>query len=137
MFGHLNLNVGSSSMESNRRRTARLRLSLSVRVTGHDRRSGKWQELTTTEDVSRTGIQMNLRQRVRRGTVLHITLPLPWKLRQHGHFDPTFQTYAWVAGVRRSEQVGMRLVGLEFLGAHPPAGYLEKPWAIYRPPGWN
>jgi len=124
-------------MESNRRRTARLHLSLSVRVTGHDRRSGKWQELTTTEDISRTGIQMNLRQRVRRGMVLHVALPLPWRLRQHSHFDPTFQTYAWVAGVRRTRQAGVRMVGLEFLGANPPAGYLEKPWAIYRPPGWN
>ncbi len=62
---------------------------------------------------------------------------MPWKLRQHGHFDPTFQTYAWVTGVRRSQQVGMRMVGLEFIGPHLPAGYLEKPWAIYRPPGWN
>lgn len=82
-------------MESNHRRTPRLSMSLAVRVRGHDRRTGKWQELCTTEDVSRTGIQMNLRQRVRRGIVLHITLPLPWKLRQHGYFASTFQTYAW------------------------------------------
>jgi hypothetical protein len=108
-----------------------------VRVTGHDRRNGKWQELTTAEDVSRTGVQLNLRQRVRRGMVLHVSLPLPWKLRQHSHFEPTFQTYAWVARVRPSDQTGMKRVGLEFLGANPPAGYLDKPWAIYRPPGWN
>ena len=28
-------------------------------------------------------------------------------------------------------------MGLEFLGEHPPAGYLEKPWAVFRTRQWT
>ena len=30
-----------------------------------------------------------------------------------------------------------RVVGLEFIGNQPPAGYLHKPWAVFRTQAWN
>jgi hypothetical protein len=40
--------------------------------------------------------------------------------------------------VRRVEPVvdGLRIVGLEFIGASPPADYLSKPWATFRTQRW-
>jgi hypothetical protein len=40
--------------------------------------------------------------------------------------------------VRRVEPLtdGMRVVGLEFIGASPPPDYLHKPWATFRTQKW-
>ncbi len=41
--------------------------------------------------------------------------------------------------VRRVEPIadGFRVVGLEFIGSHPPAGYLHKPHALFRTQKWS
>ncbi|HZS03970.1 MAG TPA: PilZ domain-containing protein, partial [Blastocatellia bacterium] len=31
---------------------------------------------------------------------------------------------------------GVRAVGVEFIGEHPPPGYLDKPWAVCRTKQW-
>ena len=124
-----------SVKDDNRRRCDRFKLAVPARVTGHDRRSGKWHEMTETVDVSRTGLTLRLRRRVRHGMVLYITLPLPTKLRSHGYTDPGYNVYALVRRVEPPKK-GVRVVGFEFLGEHPPAGYLERPWAVFRTKKW-
>ena len=121
---------------SNRRRCDRIRMLLPVRVSGHDRKSGKWHEMGQTVDVSRTGVTLQMRTLVRHGTVLYITLPLPAKLRAHGYSDPSYNVYALVRRVQPAKS-GLRIVALEFLGEHPPSAYFEKPWAIYKTAKWN
>jgi hypothetical protein len=120
----------------NRRRSERLKLSLKVSVTGHHRHDGKWQEMAETLDVSRTGLRLLLRRPVRPGLVLHLRLPLPWRMRQHGQADPTYSVYAAVHRVE-PRQDELNMVGLEFIGATPPQSYLEKPWLVYRPAQWR
>jgi hypothetical protein len=44
--------------------------------------------------------------------------------------------YAIVRRVELAKE-GVRVVGLEFIGPHPPAGYLHKPWATFRTQKWN
>jgi hypothetical protein len=119
-----------------RRRCERFKLSVPVLVAGHDNEGGKWQEVTKTIDVSRIGVALRLRRRVRAGIVVHVTMPLPMKLRSHGFSDAGYNMYAIV---RRAEPLidGMRIVGLEFIGAKPPADYLYKPWATFRTPKWK
>jgi hypothetical protein len=119
-----------------RRRCERFNLSVPVLVAGYDCEGGKWQEVTKTIDVSRIGVALRLRRRVRAGMVVHVTMPLPMKLRSHGFSDPGYNMYAIV---RRSEPLidGMRIVGLEFIGATPPGDYLYKPWATFRTPKWK
>lgn len=124
-------------MEKNRRRAARLQLALPVRVTGHGEHEGQWQEISETLDVSRAGVRLSLARKVRRGQVLHLMLPLPWRLRQHGHADPSYRVYAVVQRVLPSSQPGLKQIGLEFIGEHPPASYLERPWATYQPAEWR
>ncbi|HVF90441.1 MAG TPA: PilZ domain-containing protein [Blastocatellia bacterium] len=125
-----------SSLSKNRRRTERFKLGIPVRATGHDRNGGKWNEIGQTIDVSRTGINLRMRKRVRSGTVLYLTLPLPVKLRSHGYSDSTYNVYAIVRRVDPPVR-GERFVGLEFIGEHPPAGYLESPWAVFKTARWS
>ena len=127
--------VNAKSSE-NRRRVGRLKLSIPARVTGYDRRNGKWQEMTETIDVGRTGVRLRLRRRVKHGTVLYITLPLPTKLRAHGFAEQSYNVYTLVRRVEPPRQ-GVRAIGVEFIGEHPPAGFLDKPWAVFRPRSWG
>lgn len=117
--------------ENNRRRCGRMKLAIPVRAAGHDHTSGKWSEMAETIDVSRTGARLHLRKRIKQGTVLFLTLPLPTKLRAHGFSEQGYNVYALVRTVDPPKK-GVREVGVEFLGERPPAGFLEKPWAVYR-----
>lgn len=121
---------------ANRRRCERFKLSVPVLVSGHDRDGNRWQEVIKTIDVSRMGVALKLGRHVRTGALLHVTLPLPMKLRSHGFTEPGYNMYAIV---RRIEPLtdGSRVVGLEFIGSHPPAGYLHKPNALFRTQKWS
>jgi hypothetical protein len=125
-----------SIKDDNRRRSQRFKLSVPARVSGFDRVGNKWNEMTQSADVSRTGVTLQLRKRVRQNTVVYVTLPLPTKLRTHGFADTSFNTYALVRRVEPLKN-GERVVALEFIGEHPPTGYLEKPWATFRPSKWG
>ena len=128
--------VSDREDERNRRRSERFKMGLPVRVMGFDRQSGKWHEMTESVDVSRTGLQLHLRRRVMHNTILHLTLPLPLKLRSHGFSETTYNVYALVRRILPQED-GRRLVGLEFIGENPPSGFLEKPWAACRTRQWT
>jgi hypothetical protein len=120
----------------NRRRCERFKLTVPALLAGYDPENKRWQEVGKTVDVGRMGVSVRMQRPVRHGSVVHITLPLPTKLRNHGFSDAGYNMYAIV---RRVEPLhdGMRLVGLEFLGNHPPAGYLHKPWATFRTQKWT
>lgn len=120
----------------NRRRCERFKLSIPARVTGYDRRNGKWHEMTETIDVSRTGVRLRLRQPVSHGMVLYLTLPLPTKLRAHGFADQSYNVYTLVRRIEPLKE-GVRAVGVEFIGEHPPAGFLDKPWSVFRSKRWG
>ncbi len=133
---HVYRESSSGSASDDRRRCERFKLLLPVRVTGFDRKGGKWTEMSKTLDVSRTGVTLKLTRRVRHGMVLHVILPLPIKLRSHGYSDSSFRVYALVRRIDPPVE-GQRLVGLEFVGEQPPSGYLEKPWAVFRDKAWK
>jgi hypothetical protein len=127
---------GRTVSSDNRRRCERMKLSMPARAMGFDRKSGKWNEMSETVDVSRTGLTLRMKRRVRHGNVLYLTLPMPIKLRSHGYSEPHYSVYTLVRRVEPARQ-GVRVVGLEFLGEHPPAGFLEKPWAVFRTRKWD
>jgi hypothetical protein len=128
--------AGPTAAPANRRRSERFNLVVPVFVKGYDRNGTRWQEVTKSINVSRTGVALRLQARVRHGTVLHVTLPLPTKLRSHGFGDPGYNMYAIVRRIEPS--VGdTRVIGLEFIGSQPPAGYLHKPWATFRTQRWD
>ena len=121
---------------NNRRRTDRFKLALPARVAGVDGKAdSKWSEMTETLDISRTGVRLRLNRPVRYGMVLYLSLPLPPKLRSHGFADNSYNVYALVRRIEPPKK-GVRIIGLEFIGEHPPPGYLEKPWATFRTKRW-
>jgi hypothetical protein len=119
-----------------RRRCERFKLAVPIMVAGYGSDGKKWQEITKTIDVSRMGVAVRMRKRLTHGSVVHVTLPLPTKLRSHGFSEAGYNMYAIV---RRVEPLidGFRIVGLEFIGATPPADYLHKPWATFRTQKWS
>ncbi len=121
----------SDTINKNRRRCKRVRLSIPTRVTGYVENGDKWGEMTKTLDVSRTGVTITLTKKLKRGAVLYLLLPLPEKLRKHGLTDPSYGVYALVRRATLSKD-GRWVVGLEFLGEHPPEGYLDKPWTVFK-----
>ena len=121
---------------NNRRRTDRFKLAIPARVAGVDGTADKkWSEITETLDISRTGVRLRLNRPVRYGMVLYLSLPLPPKLRSHGFADAGYNVYALVRRIEPPKK-GVRIIGLEFIGEHPPPGYLEKPWATFRTKRW-
>ncbi len=91
--------------------------------------------MAETVDVSRTGAKLRVHRRVKQGSVLYLTLPLPTKLRAHGFSGQSYNVYALVRRVEPRH--GVRMVGVEFIGEHPPAGFLDKPWAVFRANRWG
>jgi hypothetical protein len=128
--------AGPVAAPANRRRAERFNLVVPVFVKGYDRNGNRWQEVTKSINVSRMGVALRLQARVRHGAVLHVTLPLPIKLRSHGFSEPGYNMYAIVRRIEPT--VGdTRVIGLEFIGNQPPAGYLHKPWAAFRTQRWD
>src|SRR5215216_4550789 len=103
--------TGKSDLEAddNRRRNQRYELSISAHVVGYDRKRGKWEQTAETIDVSRTGLNMRIRRRVRHGVILHLSLPLPAKLRNHALSDATYSVYALVRRIEPSQK-GIRVI---------------------------
>ncbi|PYP86905.1 MAG: hypothetical protein DMF61_11945 [Blastocatellia bacterium AA13] len=128
--------AGTAELTDDRRRVSRIKLTVPARITGHERIGGKWNEMATTVDVSRTGLTVLMRHRVRPGLLLYLTLPLPEKLRNHGHADAGYAVYCLVRRVDPMKK-GARNVGLEFVGPTPPPGFLEKPWATFKAINWG
>jgi CheY-like chemotaxis protein len=121
--------------EENRRRCRRFPLSVSTSVIGYDRKTGKWEECAETVDASRTGLTLRMSRCVRHGSVLYLTLPLPAHLRNHAADEPNYKVYALVRRVQPAKN-GVRITAVEFVGEHPPMGYLDKPWATFQTKPW-
>jgi hypothetical protein len=126
---------GKAKRTVERRRGSRLNLSLPVYVTGYDEQRNRWGETTKTINVSRCGVAVEMQTRLRQGTVLHLSLPMPARLRTHGYGDHSYNIYGIVRRVQPPED-GLRVVGVELIGECPPKGYLEKPWATFHSARW-
>lgn len=114
-----------------RRGFKRYKSRFPARVMGYDRVNGKWDEVAETIDVSKGGVALRLNKAVRQGMVLLLMLPLPMKLRSHGYTEPFYRVYGIVCQVKPTSDERW-IIGLEFLGESPPAGYLDKPWATFK-----
>ena len=74
--------------ENDNRRIQRLSLSLPIRVESQVNESVSWNEVTRLNDVSAFGAGFNLRHPVKRGRLLHMTIPMPRKLRSFDFTEP-------------------------------------------------
>jgi len=117
------------------RRCERFKLGIPALLTAYDADGSKWKEVTKTIDVSRVGAAVRMSRRVKYGLIVHLILPLPTRLRSHGFTEPSYSTYAIVRRIQPPNE-GLRVIGLEFLGAAPPTDYLKKRWGTFRTQKW-
>jgi hypothetical protein len=104
-----------------------------VRVQGFNADGTTWEELSVTGDVAPGGTGFPLVRRVQLGQVLHLTLPLPKRLRQFDLNDMTYRVYTLVRRITRLES-SFR-IGVMFFGKYPPRGFHETPAARFLFPG--
>jgi len=117
-----------------RRKQRRMPMRLPVRVQGRDADGTAWEEMSTCEDASAGGVALRLVRTVLLGQVLHLSLPLPSRLRQHDLTDPSYRVYTLVRNVRPVPGGGWR-IGVVFLGKHPPRGTDSLPGGLFLMPG--
>jgi hypothetical protein len=114
-----------------RRKEARIALHVPVKVRGRGGDGVTWEEMTNSEDASMAGISFRLRQPVRIGQALHLSTPLPKRLRRHDLTDQSYHVYGLVRSVGAGTPAR---VGLLFLGKHPPRGETSLPSGIFLMP---
>jgi PilZ domain len=117
-----------------RRKQRRVPMKLPVRVQGRDSDGTTWEEMTTCEDASTGGVGFVLQRQVVLGQVLHLSLPLPARLRQYDLTDASYRVYTLVRNTRPGKGGGVR-VGVVFLGKHPPRGTQALTGGLFLMPG--
>jgi hypothetical protein len=118
---------------SERRRNARMGLSVTVRVQGHDPDGAAWEEMTATDDASYGGASFPLKHVHGVGQVFSLSLPLPRNFRRYDLTETSYKIFALVRNMRAGTD-GRRVAGVMFLGRVPPRGYEAKPGGRYRLP---
>jgi len=115
---------------SDRRRHPRRPLRMPVRVRGRDADGLILEEMTNCEDASAGGACLRLRHAVRQGQVLHLSLPLPSRFRQHDVTSQSYRVYALVRSVVPVPGEAPR-VGVLFCGRNPPQGTESLPAGLF------
>ena len=103
-------------------------LHVPVRVQGRQPDGATWDEMTTSDDASASGISMRLRHLVQIGQALHLSMPFPKRLRRHDLTDPSYRIYGLVRNVSPGDP---HRVGVMFLGKHPPRGENALPSGLF------
>jgi hypothetical protein len=116
-------------MTEERRKTVRVGLAIPLRVQGFLADGTTWEEITTTVDVSQGGACFSMTHEAQLGQVLHLSLPMPKRLREYDLNDASYQVYSLVRGVRHRGDPPR--VGVMFFGKFPPRGFQERPAARY------
>jgi len=112
-----------------RRREARMPLTLPVRVQGHDPDGTPWEEMTSSADASFGGAAFRVRHRLEVHQAVNLLLPLPKAFRRYDVSEHSYRTFALVRDVAPGQD-GAR-VGVFFLGRHPPKDYDKNPGGRY------
>lgn len=114
------------------RKHSRLELRIPVRVRVRETGGHEWGELSHLIDVTQLGASFSTKQAIQVGRVIHLSMPLPWRLRQYDHSEEQYRIYALVRWVRRDGD-GFA-IGVAFVGKNPPASYVHDPSRVYGTP---
>jgi hypothetical protein len=118
------------------RRTTRLPLTLPIRVRCKENAHYQWTEATRLVDVNHFGAGFTLRRPVEVGRLIHLTIPMPQKLRCYDHTEPMYSVWSLIrhaSRIGRSSEAALFRVGVGFVGKHPPLSYESDPTLRYDP----
>jgi len=105
-------------------------------VTCRESAEYEWTEQTRLVDVTQFGAGFILTRPVDVGRLIHLSIPMPAKLRCYDHNEATYEVWSLVrhASVMRSEpnQPVQFRIGVAFVGKEPPPSY-EDPTLRYEP----
>jgi hypothetical protein len=116
------------------RRLPRFSLSLPVRVKARTDETNGWDEITRLNDISAFGAGFNLKNKVRCGRLLHLTLPLPRQMRCYDYTEPQYRVWCLVRSCITRENASTdkdTAVGVAFIGKNPPDSYFTDPNRLY------
>jgi hypothetical protein len=117
------------------RKRDRLELHVPVRVRCRESDGSEWHELSKLEDVTQFGASFTIERRIEVGRIIHLTTPLPWRLRLFDQAADLYRVYALVRWLRPLD--ARLLVGVAFVGKTPPASYYHDPSRIYGTEGFT
>src|SRR5687768_7854344 len=105
------------------RKRERLELHIPVRVRCRETGGEEWNEVCHVEDVTQFGASFTIEHALDVGRIVHLSLPLPWRLRQFDQSEDLYRVFALVRWVRPLRD--RSLVGVAFIGKTPPASYIH------------
>ncbi len=120
-------------VEKENRRIQRIALPLPVRVEVKLDSTVNWNEITRLNDISAFGAGFILKRPIKRGRLVHLTIPMPRQLRSFDYAEPQYKIWGLV---RRCIPAGDNLlpeysIGIAFTGKKAPEGYLAHPSRLY------
>lgn len=115
--------VGESFQD--KRRLSRIRIALPIRVRGSNAEGNPFEEMSRSIDVNGDGALFLLKQDLKKGMRLKLSLPLPRSMQKTVASKPVYETEAMVVRIEASEDPGTCRVAVRFRSASSKAYYQE------------
>lgn len=122
---------GYKSPRAAKREEARL----PVRVKCHESEAGEWEQLTDLLNVSPFGALLQISRPTEPGRLLHLTLPMPRRLRCYDHDDEHYRIWSLVRHIKtltaEKDQLPPFEIGVAFIGKDCPTRHATDPAERY------
>jgi hypothetical protein len=117
------------------RRPKREASSLPVRVECHESEDHRWEDATQLLDVSPFGCRLQIKQPTEPGRLLHLTVPMPRRLRCYDHEEDEYRIWSLVRHVKSEpasdEELPHFQIGVAFIGKDRPPTHETDPAQRY------
>lgn len=121
--------------EQDARRIRRINLPLPIRIEHSVAKGNALNEITRLIDVSAFGAGFKLERPIKRGRLLHMTIPLSRQLRNYDYLEPQYKVWGIVRHcipIRNKEKGEEKYaIGTAFIGKNPPNSYYDDPAKLY------
>jgi hypothetical protein len=108
-----------------RRRLRRIQITLPVRVRGINSKGIQFVEMSRSIDVNAAGALLLLREELKKGARLKLSLPLPRSMQMAAGSKPVYETEAVVVRIEPSDAPGQCRVAVRFRCASSKTYYQE------------
>jgi hypothetical protein len=108
-----------------KRRLRRIQISLPIRVRGTNSEGIEFEEMSRSIDVNGDGALFLLKQDLKKGMRLKLSLPLPRSMQKTPASKPVYETDAIVVRIEASDELGASRVAVRFRSASSKAYYRE------------